>query len=70
MFVSEMMLRDALCAFRMKLRNPQHNLGIITHYLSVVYYYGVGTSFEAGTRGSHEEMSAPRPTLKPQESTN
>jgi len=30
--------------------SPQHNAGMLAHYLSVVYYYLVGTSFETGTR--------------------
>ncbi len=51
-----------------KQRPPQHNLGIIAHYLSVVYYYLVGTSFETGTRRGGAEKREQRPTLSRPES--
>ena len=47
-FVSRMMLLDS-----------QHDLDRIAQYLSVVYYYLVGTSFETGTREEKKRTAKP-----------
>jgi len=51
---------STLFVSRMMLRDPQHNRRSIAHYLPVVYYYLVGTSFETRTRS---EWETPRPSL-------